>query len=255
MSEKIEPNASAVIKVCNVKKIYKVGEVKIRALNDISLDINKGQFACVVGRSGSGKSTLLNMMAGLESVSGGKIIIAGQHIEKMNEAELIDFRQKNIGFVFQSFNLLPYYTALENVSLPLTFRGVPSAQRRKKAMDMLKLVGLKSHAHHTPMQMSGGQQQRVGIARALVSDPKIVFADEPTGNLDSKTSLEIMLLLLKIFRNSNTTFVMVTHDPQMSEFADISINVLDGKAVDMIKNPHPLTAEDIMAKIAAEGSQ
>lgn len=229
-------NAKALIAVKNVKKIYRVGEVKVRALAGISLTIGEGEFACIVGRSGSGKSTLLNMLAGLEGVSSGEIIIAGKHIEKMNESELILFRQENIGFIFQSFNLLPYYTALENVALPLTFRGVPRGERNKKAMAMLEMVGLKSHAKHTPMQMSGGQQQRVGIARALVSDPKIVFADEPTGNLDSKTSTEIMNLLTNIFQRRHTTFVMVTHDPNMAAYADKTISVLDGLVTEISYN-------------------
>lgn len=229
-------NAKALIAVKNVKKIYRVGEVKVRALAGINLTISEGEFACIVGRSGSGKSTLLNMLAGLEGVSSGEIIIAGKHIEKMNEGELILFRQENIGFIFQSFNLLPYYTALENVALPLTFRGVPRGERNKRAMAMLEMVGLKSHAKHTPMQMSGGQQQRVGIARALVSDPKIVFADEPTGNLDSKTSSEIMNLLTNIFQRRHTTFVMVTHDPNMAAYADKTISVLDGLVTEIAYN-------------------
>jgi putative ABC transport system ATP-binding protein len=174
------------------------------------------------------------MMAGLEGVSGGEIVIAGKHIEKMTEAELILFRQKNIGFVFQSFNLLPHYTAQENVALPLTFAGVGRSERKKMAKKTLELVGLGSHASHLPTQLSGGQQQRVGIARALVANPRIVFADEPTGNLDSKTSAEIMGLLTDIFRKSRTTFVMVTHDPNMSDYADKTISVLDGKATDIV---------------------
>ncbi|MDO4582309.1 MAG: ABC transporter ATP-binding protein [Bacillota bacterium] len=219
-----------IIDVQNVKKIYRVGEVKIRALDGISLTIDKGEFACIIGRSGSGKSTLLNMMAGLEAINSGQIIISGKHIERMTEAELIEFRQQQIGFVFQSFNLLPHYTAQENVALPLMFRGIGRAERSRRAREALRLVGLSTHRHHTPMQMSGGQQQRVGIARALVGNPAIVFADEPTGNLDSKTSNEIMELLLEIAQQRRTTFVMVTHDPNMAAYADKTINVLDGKA-------------------------
>jgi len=235
--------------VRNVKKTYRVGEVKVHALNGLSMTIAEGEFVCIVGRSGSGKSTLLNMMAGLEAVSSGEIIIAGKRVELMTESELINFRQRYIGFVFQSFNLLPQFTALENTALPLTFSGLPRRSRKKRALEALDLVGLKSHAHHKPMQMSGGQQQRVGIARALVANPKIVFADEPTGNLDSKTSAEIMLLLLEIFRRRRTTFVMVTHDPQMSAFADKQVLILDGRAVETTYNEHPLTAENIRAQI------
>ncbi len=222
-----------IIEVRDVKKVYRVGENKIRALDGLSLEIYPGEFACIVGRSGSGKSTLLNLMAGLEGVTKGEIIIAGKHIEKMNEKELILFRQKNIGFVFQSFNLLSHFTALENVALPLTFRGIPQNLRKKKAMEMLEFVGLASHAKHKPMQMSGGQQQRVGIARALVSNPKIVFADEPTGNLDSKTSLDVMNLITDISHQRHTTFVMVTHDHGMAAYADKVVSVLDGKNTDV----------------------
>ena len=215
----------------NVKKFYRVGEVKVRALNGLTMSVEEGEFACIVGRSGSGKSTLLNLMAGLEGVSSGEIVIAGRHVERMTESELISFRRQHIGFVFQSFNLLPHFTALENTALPLTFAGLPRRERRRRALEALELVGLKSHAHHKPMQMSGGQQQRVGIARALVTQPQLVLADEPTGNLDSKTSEEIMQLLLEIFRRRGATFVMVTHDQQMAAFADKKISVLDGKAM------------------------
>ena len=226
-----------VIDVRDVKKVYRVGEVKIKALDGISLQVDEGEFVCIVGRSGSGKSTLLNMMAGLEAVSSGVIIIAGKHVERMNEAELIHFRQQNIGFVFQSFNLLPHYTALENVALPLIFSGMSKSKRKIHALEMLELVGLSTHVKHTPMQMSGGQQQRVGLARALVTDPKIVFADEPTGNLDSKTSGEIMELMQDVSSRSKSTFVMVTHDPSMSPYADKTISVLDGKDTNVVYNP------------------
>ena len=229
IQEEYSQTKKNIIDVRNVKKVYRVGEVKVRALNGLSMTIEEGEFACIVGRSGSGKSTLLNLMAGLEGVSSGEIVIAGRHVERMTESELIDFRQRHIGFVFQSFNLLSQFTALENTALPLTFAGTPRRERKRRAMEALALVGLKSHAHHKPLQMSGGQQQRVGIARALVANPKIVFADEPTGNLDSKTSEEIMLLLLDIFRRRGATFVMVTHDPQMAAFADKTISVLDGR--------------------------
>ena len=217
----------------DVKKIYRVGETRLRALDGINLQVSEGEFACIVGRSGSGKSTLLNLIAGLEAVTSGEIVIAGKHIEKMNESELILFRQRNIGFVFQSFNLLPHMTALENVALPLIFKGIPKRMRNKRAMEMLEIVGLTSHAKHKPTQMSGGQQQRVGIARALVADPKIVFADEPTGNLDSRTSDEIMSLITGIFIERKTTFVMVTHDPNMASYANKVVTVLDGKVTDI----------------------
>ena len=179
-------------------RIYRVGDSKVRALNGVSFGIRRGDFCSIVGTSGSGKSTLLNMLAGLEKPSKGEIIIAGSHIEKMKETELVRFRQQHIGFIFQSFNLMGTMDAIENVALPLTFQGVPEKERRERAIRMLKLVGLKNHMDHRPNQMSGGQQQRVGIARALVVNPEIIFADEPTGNLDSNTTMEVLQLIQKI---------------------------------------------------------
>ncbi len=228
------------IDVRNVKKIYKIGQNVLNALDGVSLTIEEGEFCCIVGRSGSGKSTLLNLMAGLEPVSSGQIIIANKHVEKMNERELILFRQQNVGFVFQSYNLIPSMTALENTALPLTFRGVKKSVRLKAAREMLEAVGVGSHYKHKPSQMSGGQQQRVGLARALVLNPKIVFADEPTGNLDSKTSSEMMTLITRIMHERNQTFVMVTHDPTMAQYADKVVHILDGKITSIEQNENPL---------------
>jgi putative ABC transport system ATP-binding protein len=221
-----------VISIRDVKKIYRVGTVNINALNGVDLTVKGGEICCIVGRSGSGKSTLLNVMAGLEQPTSGEIVIAKQHVEKMTQSELIRFRQKHVGFVFQSFNLMPYYTALENVALPLAFRGIDRIRREKKAKEILKAVGLGTHLNHKPMQMSGGQQQRVGIARALVSDPDIIFADEPTGNLDSKTSDEVMDMICRISKEQGRTLILVTHDPKMAAFADRVVNILDGKITD-----------------------
>ena len=176
-----------IIVLRDVKKEYVVGESHIHALDGVSLCVEPGEFICIAGRSGSGKSTLLNMLAGLENPTSGEIEILGQHIEKMNEASRIRFRQKHIGFVFQSYNLMPQYTAVENVELPLTLRGVGQKERRARAMEVMEQVGIASHAQHKPSEMSGGQQQRVGIARALITEPPIIFADELTGNLDTKT--------------------------------------------------------------------
>lgn len=217
-----------VIEIKNVSKIYRVGNEKVVALNDVSLCIEKGEFVCLLGTSGSGKSTLLNLMAGLEKPTRGQVIIGNVHIEKLTEKKLAFFRQKNIGFVFQSYNLLPSLTALENVCLPLTFRGIPKYIREKRAKNLLKAVGLEKHYKHKPSQMSGGQQQRVGIARAFVSKPDIVFADEPTGNLDSKTTKEVMELITGIARENNQTLVIVTHDVEISKYADRVIHIIDG---------------------------
>lgn len=228
-------DAVPAIDIRNVTKVYKVGSVEVNALCGVSLKIEQGEICCIVGRSGSGKSTLLNVMAGLEPVTSGEIVIANKHMERMTQSELIVFRQKHVGFIFQSFNLLPYYTAVENVAFPLSFRGVLPNKRNKLAREMLKEVGLESHMNHKPTQMSGGQQQRVGIARALVTNPDIVFADEPTGNLDSSTSDEVMHMIVDTLRKHNRTLVMVTHDPNMAEYADRVIHLLDGRIVKIEK--------------------
>lgn len=232
----MEKHINRLIDVRDVKKIYKVGTVSIHALRGVSFSLNRGDLCCIVGRSGSGKSTLLNVLAGLEGPTSGEIVVANQHVERMTQSELILFRQQHVGFIFQSFNLMPYYTALENVAFPMVFRGVPRGKRNKLARDILCAVGLETHLNHKPMQMSGGQQQRVGIARALVSDPEIVFADEPTGNLDSKTSDEVMNMICNIVRERNKTLILVTHDPNMAAFMDKSIHILDGQITDVENN-------------------
>ena len=220
-----------VICVKDLYKIYRVGESKVRALNGVDFTIDRGTFCSIVGTSGSGKSTLLNMMAGLEKPTKGEIIIAGEHMETKTENQLVAFRREHIGFIFQSFNLLSTMNAVENVALPLTFQGMDKKSRNRKAEEMLNLVGLKKHKKHKPNQMSGGQQQRVGVARALVVEPEIIFADEPTGNLDSNTSEEVMNLMKKVVREKNQTLVMVTHDNYLAGFADIIFHIKDGKIV------------------------
>ena len=232
MAQKREP----VIQVKNLYKIYRVGENKVRALNGVDLTNYRGEFCSIVGTSGSGKSTMLNMLAGLEKPTKGEIVIAGQHLEKMNENQLVKFRREHVGFIFQSFNLLGTMDAVENVALPLMFRGVPKKERMEKADKMLELVGLSKHKDHRPNEMSGGQQQRVGVARALVLDPEIIFADEPTGNLDSNTSAEVMRLMQKVVRERNQTLVMVTHDNHLASFADRIFHIIDGKIVKIEDN-------------------
>lgn len=221
--------AEKIIEVKNVKKIYRMGQEKIHAVDDVSFDIFKGEFCCLLGTSGSGKSTLLNLMAGIEKISGGQIIIKGKKIHKMSENNLARFRQRYLGFVFQSYNLIGSMTALENVEFPLIFKRVKTKQRRKMARDMLKQVGLETRLNHKPKEMSGGQQQRVGIARAFVASPEIVFADEPTGNLDTKTTMDVMKLIKMMAKQHNQTIVMVTHDRRLADFADRIIHILDGK--------------------------
>ena len=221
-----------IICVNNLYKLYRVGDTAVRALDGVSFTVREGEFCAIVGTSGSGKSTLLNMLAGLERPTKGEVIINGRHIEKMNESELVSFRGNNVGFIFQSFHLLPALNALENVALPLSFRGEERGLRKKKAEKMLRMVSLEKQKNHMPNQMSGGQQQRASIARALVSDPRIIFADEPTGNLDSRTSEDVMRLMQKIVSEQGRTLVMVTHDMNEAEYADRIIRVIDGKIVE-----------------------
>lgn len=224
----MEEKREKVIDVRNVKKVYRMGNERITAVNDVSFSIYKGEFCCLLGTSGSGKSTLLNLMAGIERLTSGQIIIKGRNIHKMSEKSLAKFRQKYLGFVFQSYNLMNEMTALENVEFPLIFKRLPKKYRVATAKQMLISVGLKNRMRHKPRQMSGGQQQRVGIARAFVAKPEIVFADEPTGNLDTKTTMEVMKLIRELARKNNQTIVMVTHDRRLAEFADKIIHILDG---------------------------
>ena len=216
------------IEVKNVRKVYRMGDEKVIALDNLSLSIEKGEIICLIGASGSGKSTFLNLVAGLEKPSRGEIHIGGVPIHKLNEEKVTLFRQKNIGFIFQSFHLLSMLTALENVSLPLVFRGEDRKKRDRMAKEMLEAVGLVGYDKRTPSRMSGGQQQRVGIARALVGHPKIIFADEPTGNLDSATSKEVMGLIVKMVRENNQTLLIVTHDPAIAAYADRVVTIMDG---------------------------
>ena len=225
-----------VIQVKDLYKIYRIGTNKVRALNGVDFSIEKGEFCCIVGTSGSGKSTLLNMLAGLEKPTIGQIVIAGEHIESKNESQLVNFRQAHVGFIFQSYNLMQNMTAIENVAMPLTFQGVSKWERERRAIKMLKLVGLGKYMRHKPGEMSGGQQQRVGIARALVVNPEIVFADEPTGNLDSNTTIEVLQLIKKISQEKNQTMVMVTHDNYLAGFGDRIIQIRDGKIIRNVDN-------------------
>ena len=229
--EETKNKAAPDIRLQDERKEYVFGDSHIHALDGVSLTVSPGEFVCISGRSGSGKSTMLNMLAGLEKPTSGEIVILDKHIENMSESARIRFRRQYIGFVFQSYNLMPQYTAVENVELPLMLRGIGKRERRKQALAVMEQVGIVSHAEHKPSELSGGQQQRVGIARALITKPPIVFADELTGNLDTKTSAEIMDLLTGLFRSSGTTFMLVSHDPDMSRYTDRTIHLLDGKII------------------------
>ena len=225
-----------VITVKNLYKIYHIGDNKVRALNGVDFTIKRGEFCAIVGASGSGKSTLLNMLAGLEKPTKGEIIIAGEHMETKSENQLVKCRREHIVFIGHSFNMMETMNAVENVALPLTFQGVSKKERERRARKMVHMVGLDKYWDHRPNQMSGGQQQRVGVARALVVKPEIIFADEPTGNLDSNTSQEIMNLMQSVVKEHNQTLIMVTHDNYLAGFADKIIRIKDGKIIDMKDN-------------------
>jgi len=225
-----------IIKIENISKVYPVGQERVVALRDVNLNIREGEFCCIVGTSGSGKSTLLHLIAGLEKPTRGNIIIDGHIVNRMSETRLARFRQEHIGFIFQSYNLMPTLTARDNVALPLVFRGMPKRERNRRALQMLKSVGLETHVKHKPTQMSGGQQQRVGIARAFIGRPMIVFADEPTGNLDTKTREDVMRVMVDISKRGRRTLVMVTHDIDLSRHADRVISISDGRIVDITEN-------------------
>ncbi len=235
-----DPDSSAkpAIVIKDLVKIFTIGKEKVRALAGINLVVNQGEIVCLLGTSGSGKSTLLNMMAGLEKPTKGTVTIYGERIDKMSERKLAMFRQKNMGFVFQSYNLLPNFTAIDNVGMPLAFSGVKRKVRDKRAKEMLKLCGLGKRMRHKPTQMSGGQQQRVGIARAFVGKPKIVFADEPTGNLDTRTTIEVMEMMVSMSRENHQTLVIVTHDTEIAAYADKIYHIIDGVISSVEDNTH-----------------
>lgn len=220
-----------IIEVKNLRKEYPVLDEAVVALERVNLAIPQGQICCIYGESGSGKSTLLNQLAGMEKPTKGGVRITGVSISRLDERQLAEFRQKHLGFVFQSYNLLPNLNAIENVAMPLMFRGVPKRKRETIARAMLKRVGLGKRMNHYPTQMSGGQQQRVGIARAFVTRPQVVFADEPTGNLDSKTKTEVMDMICSFARDFNQTIVLVTHDDNMAQYADRIVTLLDGRII------------------------
>lgn len=222
---------SSIISLKNVKKRYQLSEdVVVEALNGVDLEIGKGDFVAIIGPSGSGKSTLMHMVGILDKPTSGVVALDGKDIAKMSEEELAVLRNKYIGFVFQSFNLLAKTTAVENVELPLIYSRVGSTERKRRAIEALKEVGLGERLEHKPNQLSGGQQQRVAIARALITNPSLILADEPTGNLDSRSSVEIMDLLKNINKNGNTV-VLVTHEPDIAKQAKRIVEIKDGKIV------------------------
>ena len=219
-----------IITVDNVNKTYKNGSLELQVLKNISFKVDKGEFLAIMGSSGSGKSTMMNILGCLDNQYEGKYILDGIDISKSSENELSEIRNKKIGFIFQSFNLLPRLTALENVELPLVYSSVPKEERHKRANELLEMVGLKDRTHHRPNELSGGQRQRVAIARALVNNPSIILADEPTGNLDSKSEAEIIEILQKL-NKMGKTIVIVTHEPNIGEIAQRKIVFKDGEII------------------------
>jgi len=225
-----------IIEVRDLRKEYPLADETVVALKRINLSIQRGEICCIFGTSGSGKSTLLNQLAGMERPTRGEVLIGGVPVSRLSEDQLAAFRQRHLGFVFQSYNLLPGLNATENVALPLMFRGVPKAVREEAARQMLCRVGLQHRLDHFPGQMSGGQQQRAGIARAFITHPDVVFADEPTGNLDSHTTVEVMDMITKFARVFHETIILVSHDPEMAAYADRIVTLLDGEIVSDVKN-------------------
>ncbi len=219
------------VSIKNATKIYKMGAEKIRALDDVTLDVKDGEFIALVGPSGSGKSTLMNVIGALDTLSNGEIVINDKNISKWGDAKQASYRRKYIGFIFQTFNLQRNLSALENVELPLVFDGVGRKERRAKSLEALRIVDLSDRMKHRPSQLSGGQQQRVAIARAIVNKPRILLADEPTGNLDSKTGESIMKLIKGLNKKDNVTVIMVTHNEEHAKYADRVLHMLDGKIV------------------------
>ena len=220
------------IDIKDMSKIYEMGENKVYALNHINLNIKEHEFVSIIGPSGSGKSTLMNMLGCLDVPTSGTYILDGKQISKMSDDELADIRNKKIGFVFQGFNLLPKLTAIENVELPLIYQNVPAKERRERAKKALDSVGLLERIDHTPNELSGGQQQRVAIARALITNPPLILADEPTGNLDSKSGMEVMEIFKKLNEQGNT-IVLITHDNDVAKQAKRIIKIQDGKLTEV----------------------
>ena len=216
------------IRLENIRKTYKMGDIQVHALDGISMEISQGEALAIVGPSGSGKSTLMNIIGCLDTPTSGNYILNGREVSRLSKNELAEARNTQIGFIFQSYNLLPRQTALENVELPLIYRGLPGKIRREYAVAALEMVGLTGRLHHRPTELSGGQQQRVAIARALVGDSPVILADEPTGNLDSASGREVMNVLTKL-HSQGKTLILITHDPQVAKLAQRQVRIIDGR--------------------------
>lgn len=242
--------ARQIIGIEAIRKVYQVGSVEVRALDGVSLQIHENEYVAIMGPSGSGKSTLMNILGCLDTPTSGTYVLNGTDVSEMLDDELADIRNREIGFVFQTFNLLPRYTALENVELPLIYSGVSKLERRERAVKALESVDLGGRMDHKPNELSGGQRQRVAVARALVNRPAIILADEPTGNLDSKTSVDIMRLFEEIYMRGNT-IIVVTHEEDIAQHARRIIRLRDGLIESDVTNPHP-TMEQAGCEAVAE---
>jgi putative ABC transport system ATP-binding protein len=238
----------ALIEVDGLTKIYQMGEVAVEALRGVNLTIDAGEFVAIMGPSGSGKSTFMNILGCLDKATSGIYRLDGQNVSEMNRDQLARIRNRKLGFVFQTFNLLPRTTALENVELPLLYNGATAKERHSRAMARLQQVGLQSREHHHPNQLSGGQQQRVAIARALINDPAILLADEPTGNLDSRTSIEILAIFQRLNRDNGITVILVTHEPDVAAYTSRHILFRDGR---VLKDERILTPRNATAEVTA----
>jgi putative ABC transport system ATP-binding protein len=237
------------IRLEHVSKRYSLGDVEVRALDSVSFDVEAAEFIAIMGSSGSGKSTLMNVLGCLDRPTSGTYYLSGREVSKLGRGELAEVRNRTLGFVFQNFNLLSRTTAIENVELPLVYSGVGSRERKRRASEALSRVGLGQRLEHRPSQLSGGQQQRVAIARAIVNEPKLILADEPTGNLDSRTSIEVIALFQELWK-SGLTILVVTHEPDIAEFASRVIVVKDGKILsDQAREPR--SAREELEKIGA----
>jgi putative ABC transport system ATP-binding protein len=228
MTQANTATGTKVVQARHVSKIFKRDAFEVKALDDVSIDIAKGEFLALMGPSGSGKTTLLNMIAAIDRPTSGELLVMGDNIFRFNDAQSAHWRNEHVGYVFQTFNLIPVLTAFENVELPLLLTKLSAAQRRDHVMTALKLVGLEERVHHLPKQLSGGQEQRVAIARAIVSDPTLLLADEPTGDLDSHSATEILEILKRLNEDFKKTIVMVTHDPHAASYAHVSRHLEKG---------------------------
>ena len=242
----------ALIKIHDITKIYYMGDVQVQALRGVSLQLEEGELLSIMGPSGSGKSTMMNVLGCLDQPTSGEYYLDGVDVKALNDNALAEVRNRKIGFVFQTFNLLPRTTALQNVELPLIYRGIGGRERKQRTMEALEMVGLKDRIHHRPNELSGGQQQRVAIARALVTDPDIILADEPTGNLDSRSGSEIMAIFQRLNRQVGITVIFVTHDPDIAGHTRRIVHLRDGKIVADEPVETPLDAEVTLAAVESE---